>query len=87
MLIMCIFDKLKTKNMNTKRQIERHQTCIDILEGIQHFEMMISHTETSIEAGKKWCSDFVPKWEHKVLIYYKCIERLKDRYLNVLKTK
>jgi len=74
----------KTKQMDTKKLIEKHQTCIEIVEAIQHFEIMILHTQRSRNSLMGWFPDLSKKYDHMTIIYQMCIERLKSRYLKTL---
>jgi hypothetical protein len=62
------------------KQIKNHETSIELLEAMQHFENLIKHKETAI----KMCENSFPrlqyKYIHNIDIYNKCINRLQNRY-------
>ena len=70
--------------INTKELIAKHDKSIAILEGIQHFETMIKHTNDSINGFGGSFKDLREKYTDKIDTYNRCIERLYSRYNNLL---
>jgi len=70
--------------MDTKKLIEKHQTCIEIVEAIATFETLFKSRAESIHALQNWHPDLKQKYEHDLIIYRMCIDRLKQRYLKTL---
>jgi len=70
--------------MNYTEKIAQLQTGIEILEAMKHFEVMIKHTEKSIQALHNWFPELEAKYKHQIVIYKMCITRLKERYLRNL---
>jgi len=70
--------------MKTKLLIEKHQTCIEILEGIQRFERQIKLTQDNINGFAGTFSQLRRKYKHNIDIYNMCIVRLTERYKKVI---
>lgn len=71
--------------MTTLEKIDRHKTCIEILEGIDTFENRINLAQWDIDFG--FIRNFpklVMEYRHRIEIYKMCITRLEERYLNLL---
>jgi len=68
--------------MTTEQIIEVHQTCTQILEGIQHFENMVKLTQDHIDLVKGMFPELGKRYDREMDIYKMCIERLKQRYVN-----
>lgn len=86
MLLTCIYKKrtlylLKDLTMNTTQElIERHEECINILDSITHFERLIRVDKDTIDQLPIEFKDVRDKFNHKIDVYQKCIERLEQRY-------
>jgi hypothetical protein len=70
--------------LNTKGLITKYEKSIAILEGIQHFKTMIKHTNNSINGFGGSFRDLREKYMDKIDTYNRCIERLYNRYNNLL---
>ena len=70
--------------MKSKELISKHQTCIEVLESVKHFEDRIKHKERSING---FSGNFIwlrVKYQYDIDTYQKCIGRLMERYNNIL---
>lgn len=63
-----------------------HQTCIELIEAMDHFKRMVQLTNDSIEGFPGSFPELKRKYNHKLEIYRACINRLEDRYHKQLKT-
>lgn len=70
--------------MNAKTAIERHQTCIEILEAVSHFQNMIQLKVDSINGFPGTFPELRNKYYHNIEIYKKCIVRLIQRHDKIL---
>jgi hypothetical protein len=70
--------------IDTKELIAKHEKSIAILEGIQHFKSMIKHYNDSINGFGGLFGDLREKYTDKIDTYNRCIERLYNRYNNLL---
>ncbi len=73
-------------NCNTAELIEVHQTAINILETINLYKRKINRAR---ENSKKIFHGFFfaeqsAAWEHDIIIYKMCIDRLEQRYNKIL---
>ena len=66
--------------MNAHEAMNTHEVCIEILEGICHFETMIENTKYSLRGIAGQFPDLVKEYTHKIEIYEMCIKRLKQRH-------
>mgnify|MGYP000970647621 FL=1 len=66
--------------MKTHELINKHQKCIEILEAIQTFEMLIKSAQENIDGFCGTFPELRKKYNHKLEIYQMCIERLMKRY-------
>ena len=72
---------LKDLTMNTTQElIERHEECINILDSITHFKRLIEVDKDTIDQLPIEFKDVRDKFNHKIDVYQKCIERLEQRY-------
>ena len=71
-------------HVSTRLLIEKHQNCIEVLEGIKHFESAIRLKKESINGFPGTFPELRRKYIHNVEIYRKCIERLTKRYYALL---
>lgn len=73
--------------MKTQQLIYMHEKCIAILEAVSNYEHKIKDRLFEIQFGYA-CQEF-PKikadYEHDIVIYKMCIDRLMERYENQLK--
>jgi hypothetical protein len=64
-----------------KKQIETHQTCINILEAIIFYQGLLHRTRVEIKSyanlGMMW---YTKHLNHNADIYTRCIDRLQQRY-------
>lgn len=67
-----------------KTLIDKHQTCIEILEAIQYFKIRKITTNKSLNGFAGTFPNLRRKYEHTIIIYDMCIERLKQRYVKTL---
>ena len=67
-----------------KQNIKRHETCIEILEGISYYKRMISHRWDSINGFPGEFPWLRAKYVHDVDIYQRCIERLTSRFNSMM---
>jgi hypothetical protein len=67
-----------------KQNIKRHETCIEILEGINHYKRMISHRWDSINGFPGEFPSLRAKYVHDVDIYQRCIARLSSRFNSMM---
>ena len=67
-----------------KTLIDKHQTCIEILEAIQYFKIRKITTDKSLNGFAGTFQNLRRKYEHDFIIYDMCIERLKQRYVKIL---
>lgn len=67
-----------------KTLIDKHQTCIEILEAIQYFKIRKITTDKSLNGFAGTFPNLRQKYEHELIIYDMCIERLKQRYVKTL---
>ena len=67
-------------NVSSRSLIDKHQMCIEILEGIMHFEQQKKHRIESIEG---FAGTF-PELRRKYDTINRCIKRLEQRYNRVL---
>jgi hypothetical protein len=70
--------------METHILIDKHQKCIDILDGIKHFQKMITIYEDNVNGFPGTFYSLRIKYLHNIEIYRMCIERLMKRYNAVL---
>jgi len=69
--------------MKTSELIKKHQTCIEILESIKHFQRLTISAQENIDG---FCGTFPglrKKYTHNKEIYQMCIDRLMLRYENL----
>ena len=71
--------------MNTAELIKKHETLIEILEAIKTFEMLKKSAKENIEGFCGTFPELRRKYHHKNDIYGRCIARLEERYLNLIK--
>ena len=64
--------------------IDKHQLCIEILEGVKYFEKAIELKKYSINGFSGTFPELRRKYIHDVDIYERCVKRLKQRYDVVL---
>ena len=72
------------KSINTKTLIDNHQLCIEILEGISHFQSSIRLKKESLNGFAGTFYELRIKYAHNIDIYNRCINRLNQRYNNIL---
>ena len=60
-----------------KTLIDKHQTCIEILEAIQYLKNRKIRKQESIDGFAGTFPNLRRKYEHELIIYDMCIERLK----------
>ena len=75
-------------NIDTKTIIDKHLICIEIMEGIQSFQIHKHTMEQYLEQGSIYWSfpSLVVKYQHNIDIYERCIKRLLERYNNAIGT-
>lgn len=66
--------------MTTTERIKKHQDCIEILEAIQTFEMLIKSGKENIDGFAGTFPEIRRKYIHNIEIYQMCITRLQERY-------
>lgn len=64
--------------------INKHQTCIEIIEAIMHFERRKKHIVESIESIAGTFPDLRRKYVNDIDTINRCITRLQERYNRVL---
>jgi hypothetical protein len=69
---------------NSRAIIDKHQVCIEILEGIQYFEQSKKHKIESIEGFAGTFPELRRKYVHEIDIYNRCIKRLEQRHDKVI---
>jgi hypothetical protein len=69
--------------MNAKELINKHQKCIEILEAVQTFEMLIKSAQENIDGFCGTFPELRKKYKHNKEIYQMCINRLMQRYENL----
>jgi len=71
-------------NVSSRSLIDRHQMCIDILEGIMQFEQLKKHRIESIEGFAGTFPELRRKYVNDIDTINRCIKRLEQRYKRVL---
>lgn len=66
--------------MDTEKELEKLEICTKLVEGIKYFEAMCSHTTVSMKGIQGRFPDMMNKLQHRLEVYEKCSERLKERY-------
>jgi len=62
------------------QKIKQHETAIELLQAIDHFNIMKRHTNDSIKGSASYFPELVKKYNHDLIIYTMCISRLENRY-------
>ena len=70
--------------VNVRSLIEKHQLCIEILEGIKHFENKKKHRIEIIEGFPGTFPRLRRKYINDIDTINRCIKRLEQRYKSVL---
>ena len=71
-------------NVSNRSLIEKHQMCIEILEGIMHFEQRKKHRIESIDGFAGIFPELRKKYVNEIDTINRCIKRLEQRYNRVL---
>lgn len=71
--------------MKQKSLIDKHQMCIEILEGISKFEKRKNRRMDSIDGFAGTFPELRRKYENEIATINRCIERLEQRYKRVFK--
>lgn len=71
-------------NISSRSLIDKHQMCIEILEGIMHFEQRKKHRIESIEGFAGTFPELRRRYVNDVDTINRCIKRLEERYKRVL---
>jgi hypothetical protein len=71
-------------NVSSRSLIEKHQTCIEILEGIIRFEQRKKHRIESIEGFAGTFPELRKKYVNDIDTINRCIKRLEQRYKRIL---
>lgn len=71
-------------NVSSRSLIDKHQMCIEILEGIMHFEQRKKHRIESIEGFAGTFPELRRKYVNDIDTINRCIKRLEQRYKRVL---
>lgn len=71
-------------NVCSRSLIEKHQKCIEILEGIMHFEQRKKHRIENIEGFAGTFPELRRKYVNDIDTINRCIKRLEDSYKRVL---
>lgn len=67
-----------------KEIIKHHETCIDILTGVQFFKMQYEYAMKCVDNYSQVLPVLRAKWMHNAEIYKMCIIRLNERYFQYL---
>jgi hypothetical protein len=70
--------------MDTKKEIKKHELCIEILEGISHFQNSIKLKKDSITGIAGTFPELRSKYLDNIDTYKRCIKRLEQRYNKIL---
>ncbi len=65
--------------VNTKKEIQKRELSIKIIEGIQYFQRLINSKKQSISGFAGTFPELKRKMEREMETYYMCINRLKQR--------
>ncbi len=71
-------------NVSIRSLIDKHQMCIEILEGIICFEQRKKHRIESIEGFAGTFPELRKKYENDIDTINRCIKRLEQRYKRIL---
>jgi len=71
-------------NISSRSLINKHQMCIEILEGIMHFEQRKKQRIESIEGFPGTFPELRKKYVNDIDTINRCIKRLEQRYKYVL---
>lgn len=71
-------------NVSSRSLIDKHQTCIEILEGIIRFEQRKKHKIESIEGFAGTFPELRKKYVNDIDTINRCIKRLEQRYKRIL---
>lgn len=71
-------------NFSSRSLIDKHQMCIEILEGIMHFEQRKNHRIESIGGFAGTFPELRRKYVNDIDTINRCIKRLEQRYKRVL---
>lgn len=71
-------------NVNRRSLIDKHQMCIEILEGIMYFEQRKKHTIESIDGFAGTFPELRRKYVNDIDTINRCIKRLEQRYKRIL---
>ena len=69
------------KRIDYRSLIDKHQVCIEILEGIMHFEQRKKHRIESIEGFPGTFPELRKKYINEIDSIDRCIKRLEQRYI------
>ena len=71
-------------NVSSRSLIDKHQTCIEILEGIIRFKQRKKHRIESIEGFAGTFPELRKKYVNDIDTINRCIKRLEQRYKRIL---
>lgn len=71
-------------NVSSRSLIDKHQMCIEILEGIMCFEQRKKHRIESIEGFAGTFPELRKKYVNDIDTINRCIKRLEQRYNRIL---
>ncbi len=71
-------------NVSIRSLIDKHQMCIEILEGIMCFEQRKKHRMESIEGFAGTFPELRKKYVNDIDTINRCIKRLEQRYNRIL---
>lgn len=71
-------------NVSSRSLIDKHQMCIEILEGIIHFKQRKKHKIESIKCFAGTFPELRRKYENDIDTINMCIKRLEQRYKRVM---
>lgn len=71
-------------NVSSRSLIDKHQMCIEILEGIMHFEQRKKHRIENINGFAGKFPELRKKYVNDIDTINRCIKRLEQRYKRVL---
>ena len=71
-------------NVSSRSLIDKHQMCIEILEGIMHFELRKKYRIESVEGFAGTFPELRRKYVNDIDTINRCIKRLEQRYQRVM---
>ena len=80
----CEVPNVGLANFSSRSLIEKHQMCIEILEGIMHFEQRKKLRIERIEGFGGTFPELRRKYVNDIDTINRCIKRLEQRYNSVL---